>query len=186
MNTREAVASFSHKRLREKPPSGGVSVLRESIPVEPILKAHSERLLRALDWHGVAMVEFKRDNLAGSYKLMEVNGRFWGSLQLAIDAGVNFPSILAKIAVGEKIDPIKDYKIGVKTRWLWGDIDVLLALMLKSRKKLNLTPDYPGRLRSLIDFMHFWGKDLHYEVFNRDDIRPWLFETRSRLLRKPL
>lgn len=182
MNAGEVVASFSHKRLREKPPSGGVSVLRMSIPANPVLKTHSERLLRALNWFGVAMVEFKRDVKSGDYKLMEINGRFWGSLQLAIDAGVNFPSILARIALGEKVQPANDYRIGVKTRWLWGDIDVLLALMLKSRKKLNLPPEYPGRLRSLIDFMHFWGQDLHYEVFNRHDMGPWLFETRSRLL----
>ena len=37
------------------------------------------------------MVEFKHDERDGVPKLMEINGRFWGSLQLAIDAGVDFP-----------------------------------------------------------------------------------------------
>jgi hypothetical protein len=45
---------------------------------------------------------------------------------------------------------------------------------------LRLPPEYPSRWRSFLSFMHFWGKDLHYEVFDRDDIGPWLFETRSR------
>ncbi len=179
MNEGEVVAEFSHRRLREKPPSGGVSVLRESIPVEPVLRDYSVRLLKALGWQGVAMVEFKKDKRTGHYLLMEINGRFWGSLQLAIDSGVNFPSILVKMAKGEKVKPVLDYKVGVKSRWFWGDVDVLLTLLFKKRKTLNLPPDYPGRWRSLLHFMHFWGKDLYYEVFNSDDIRPWLFETRS-------
>jgi predicted ATP-grasp superfamily ATP-dependent carboligase len=179
----KVVASFSHRRLREKPPSGGVSVLRESFPVQPELREYSERLLKALNWHGVAMVEFKRDKRTGVCKLMEINGRFWGSLQLAIDSGVDFPSILVKIALGEKNTPVREYPIGVKTRWLWGDIDVLLTLFLKSRKALNLPPEYPNRWRSFLDFMHFRGQDLHYEVFNRDDIGPFIYETRSRFFK---
>lgn len=184
MNHGEAVAAFSHKRLREKPPSGGVSVLRESIPINQTLRDCSERLLRALKWCGVAMVEFKKDDQAGNYKLMEVNGRFWGSLQLAIDAGVDFPSILARIALGEMVAPIREYKVGVKTRWLWGDIDTLLLILLKSRAALRLPIDYPGRLQSILRFMHFLGKDLHYEVLDFTDIKPWLFETRSRFFKK--
>ena len=46
---------------------------------------------RRLKWHGVAMVEFKRDARDGVSKLLEINGRFWGSLQLSVDAGVDFP-----------------------------------------------------------------------------------------------
>ena len=118
------------------------------------------------------------------FKLMEINGRFWGSLQLAIDAGVNFPSILVKIAAGEDIAPVMSYKTGTKTRWLWGDIDALLARLLKRDKSLNLPKDYPGRLKCALDFIKFWGKDLRYEILDQDDIRPWLFETRRWLLGK--
>lgn len=174
----QPLAWFAHKRIREKPPSGGVSVLRESAPLEPRAAQHAARLLTALGWRGVAMVEFKRDNRDGSLRLMEINGRFWGSLQLAIDAGVDFPALLADIAVGRPLPQLQDYRVGVRTRWLWGDVDALLAVLLKSRRKLNLPPDHPGRWRTLWDFCHFWGRDLHYEILQRDDLRPWLLETR--------
>lgn len=183
-NHGEMIAVFSHRRHREKPPSGGVSVLRESIAFNKIIKNQSEKLLKELNWHGVAMVEFKQDNRTKDFKLMEINGRFWGSLQLAIDAGVNFPSILVKIAAGEDIVPVMSYKTGTKTRWLWGDIDALLARLLKRDKSLNLPKDYPGRLKCALDFIKFWGKDLRYEILDQDDIRPWLFETRRWLLGK--
>ena len=91
------VAFFAHKRLREKPPSGGVSVLSESVKVPPNLYYMGRRILDPVQWHGVAMVEFKvADN--GIPYLMEVNARFWGSLQLAIDAGIDFPWLLYPLA----------------------------------------------------------------------------------------
>lgn len=172
------VAWFAHKRIREKPPSGGVSVLRESAPLEPLATEYAGKLLSSLGWKGVAMVEFKRDNRDGSLRLMEINGRFWGSLQLAIDAGVDFPALLADIAMGRDVPAPRDYRVGVRTRWLWGDVDALLAVMLKSRGSLNLPPGHPGRWRTLWDFCHFWGRDLNYEILQRDDLRPWLLETR--------
>lgn len=84
------VCYFSHRRLREKPPTGGVSVLSESAPLNQQLKESAERLLLSAKWHGVAMVEFRVAEDGTGY-LMEVNPRFWGSLQLAIDSGVDFP-----------------------------------------------------------------------------------------------
>ena len=89
MNKGKPVALFAHRRLREKPPSGGVSVLRESIALPQPMTEYALRLLQYTGWHGVAMVEFKVDRQTGAPLLMEVNGRFWGSLQLALDASVN-------------------------------------------------------------------------------------------------
>lgn len=173
------VAQFSHRRLREKPPSGGVSVLRESIAVDPLAGEFARRLLERLGWHGVAMVEFKQDVRDGRPRLMEINGRFWGSLQLAIDAGVDFPAILADIAQGKAVEPVLDYRRGVRSRWLWGDFDALLMILFKSRETLKLPPGHPGRLASLASFMRLWGRDLHYEVLSLEDPRPWLYETRQ-------
>jgi len=69
-------------------------------------------------WHGVAMVEFKV-SADGTPYLMEVNARFWGSLQLAIDAGVDFPWLLYQLATGRDVESDDDYVTGVKSRWLW-------------------------------------------------------------------
>lgn len=179
LNKGRTVAAFYHRRIREKPPSGGVSVLRESVSLPSELRDYSERLLKALNWNGVAMIEFKQDNRTGVFDLMEINGRFWGSLQLAIDAGVNFPSILVNIALGKQIEPVNCYRIGVKTRWFLGDVDALLARLFKSDKKLQLPPCHPTRIKTIFDFLHFWGRDLYYEVEDISDAGPWFFETRK-------
>ena len=176
----ELVSLFGHRRIREKPPSGGVSVLRESVPVSPQARAYTVTLLDHLKWNGVAMVEFKLDARDGIPKLMEINGRFWGSLQLAMDAGVDFPEILMRIAKGETVEPVFNYKLGVRTRWLWGDVDSLLMVLFKNRTSLHLPKDHPGRIRAIFDFLRFFEKDLHYEIESRDDLRPSLHELSQR------
>jgi len=174
------IAAFSHKRIREKPPSGGVSVLRESIPVDPIAFESASKLLKALNWNGVAMVEFKLDNRDMRPKLMEINGRFWGSLQLAIDSGVDFPSILISTLDDTATSPVFTYETGIKSRWLWGDIDALLLRLIKPSEKLKLPPGADGRITSLMKFMKLWEKNMRYEVLSLDDIKPWLYECRCR------
>ncbi len=88
-----------HRRVREKPPWGGVSTLCEVAPPDPALVEHARRLMEALRWTGVAMVEFKHDPATGRSWLMEINGRFWGSIQLAIAAGVDFPWLYVRQAL---------------------------------------------------------------------------------------
>ena len=125
------VAWFAHRRLREKPPSGGVSVLSESCTVDPHLRDLSQQLLSAVGWWGPAMVEY-RVTPDGVPLLMEVNGRFWGSLQLSIDSGVEFPALLVQLGQGASIALQHHYRVGQRLRWLLGDLDNLL-LQLRGR-----------------------------------------------------
>ncbi len=174
------VAWFSHCRLREKPPSGGVSVLCESIALDPIAVACAERLLTELHWHSIAMVEFKRSDSDGELKLMEINGRFWGSLQLAIDSGVDFPALVARIAGGESIDAPPAYRTGVRSRWLLGDLDRLLSILTRRTASLNLPASHPGRLRSLALVLNP-VQSARSEVCRRDDRGPAWLELRQWL-----
>lgn len=139
------VAMFAHRRLREKPPSGGVSVYRESIALEEGLAGPGVRLLEALDWNGVAMIECKRDAATGRQVIMEVNGRFWGSLQLAIDAGVDFPALLVRCAAGETVLAPRDYRVGVRSRWFWGDVDQLYLRLRNGGSRLQAVREFLRR-----------------------------------------
>jgi len=166
-------AYFAHRRIREKPPSGGVSVLREAVKPDENILGHSCRLLEVLNWNGVAMVEFKIDRHSNTPRLMEVNGRLWGSLQLAIDAGVDFPYLLYQATLGQNIENIRDYRTGVKTRWLLGDLDHLMIILLKKRKRLALPNNFPGKLGTLWEFTKsFFDPDTNLEIWQRDDLKP--------------
>jgi predicted ATP-grasp superfamily ATP-dependent carboligase len=176
------LALFAHRRLREKPPSGGVSVLRESIELPKVMTNYAVELLKKVRWHGVAMVEFKVDGNTGVPRLMEINGRFWGSLQLALDAGVNFPHLLYQLLKGEPVVlPDGGYRVGVRSRWLLGDLDHLLVRTFKSDETLRLPPGYPSRAQCALEFMRFFQKDLHYEIERWDDPAPARYELRMYL-----
>jgi predicted ATP-grasp superfamily ATP-dependent carboligase len=172
-----AVAMFAHRRLREKPPAGGVSVYRESIALEEGLVGPGLRLLEALDWQGVAMIECKRDQATGRHVIMEVNGRFWGSLQLAIDAGVDFPSLLVRCAAGETVPECRRYREGIRSRWFWGDVDHLYLRFRRSRAELQLDNGAGSRLQALLAFLRIHpGRD-RSEVWRWRDPAPFVVET---------
>jgi predicted ATP-grasp superfamily ATP-dependent carboligase len=168
---------FAHRRLRERPPSGGVSVLRESIALPKAMVEATLKLLQPVKWHGIAMVEFKVDTSSQRPLLMEINGRFWGSLQLAVDAGVNFPFLLLNMAMGKaETLPENGYRIGVKSRWLLGDLDQLVMRLRKSDRDLNLPPGAPSKFQSVMSFCRFFERDMFYEVEDLDDLGPSRFE----------
>lgn len=171
------VALFAHRRLREKPPLGGVSVYRESISLDEGLVGPGLRLLDALNWNGVAMIECKREQTTGRYVVMEVNGRFWGSLQLAIDAGVDFPALLVRCAAGEAVPECRQYRVGIRSRWFWGDVDHLYLRLRRRRAELQLENGAGSRLQALRDFLRVRpGRD-RSEVWRWRDPAPFLVET---------
>jgi predicted ATP-grasp superfamily ATP-dependent carboligase len=168
-----SLAWFAHRRLREKPPSGGVSVLCESVPVDPILKHHAETLLRAAGYRGVAMVEFRIGDNGHPY-LMEINARFWGSIQLAIDCGVDFPWLYYLLMQGQSVPVVTDYSVGRRLRWLLGDLDNLLIQLrdplIGGTTKLKAMTSFGGT---------FFDARCWQEVFRWSDPAPALRETRQ-------
>jgi predicted ATP-grasp superfamily ATP-dependent carboligase/protein-tyrosine-phosphatase len=171
------VTLFAHRRLRERPPSGGVSVLRESMALRQPITDYALRVVQSADWHGVAMVEFKVDTASGVPYLMEVNGRFWGSLQLAIDAGVDFPWLLYQLGSTGTVHPaVEPYQVGVRSRWWLGDLDHLLLRLRKTDSELSLPPGSPSKVKTIASFFRIWDAKTRPEVFRLSDPRPGFHE----------
>ena len=138
------LASFAHRRVREYPITGGPSTVCVSV-VDDRLTGYAAALIRELDWTGVAMVEFKKDD---DYRLMEVNPRFWGSLPLATRAGINFPDLLCRRAMGEAIAEAPTAVAGVKLRFLPLDAAAALSALRDPERRW---PYSLGFLRDLFD-----------------------------------
>lgn len=156
----EMRAMTVQRRLRSYPVDGGPSTLRETIrnEVSEVAIAQAQRLLHAMRWSGVAMVEFRIDGRDGSLKLMEVNPRFWGSLQLSILSGVDFPYLLYRMLMDGDIAPVLDYKPNVQCRWLLPG-EILWYL------------NSPQKLKNLREFLRF---DIPDDIISRSDPGPTL------------
>jgi predicted ATP-grasp superfamily ATP-dependent carboligase len=112
--------SLMHRRVREWPPSGGTSACAESVPDAPALAQAGAALLDALRWHGVAMVEFKGALAPGALALIEINAKFWGSHDVALAAGVDFPGDLVALLEGRTLAPAQAPPKAVRFAWPFG------------------------------------------------------------------
>jgi predicted ATP-grasp superfamily ATP-dependent carboligase len=116
----EPLLEFQHLRLHE-PARGGAGPYRQSMPLTPELRDAAVALLRPLRYTGVAMAEFKVNLDTGDWMFIEVNGRFWGSLPLAVAAGADFPLALFQLLVEGRRDFPRRYRVGLRCRNWRGD-----------------------------------------------------------------
>jgi predicted ATP-grasp superfamily ATP-dependent carboligase len=149
MREGELKMEFAHRRIRDVRPTGSGSAVRESVGLDPRVRDAGLKILRALGWHGVAMVEF-RVRADGTPVFLEVNGRFWHSLSLAVYSGADFPLMLARMADGSDVEAAPDYRVGVRCRWLLGDFRHLVEVMRGAPPAF--TGRFPTRARTLASF----------------------------------
>lgn len=112
-------AIFMHKRVKEFPITGGPSAVAESFFDKKLLD-YGLAICRELKWTGPIMVEFKYSSEKDDFVLVEINPKLWGSLDLSVDAGVNIPEIIIKLALDEEIPPVTKYSYA-KSKWLFPD-----------------------------------------------------------------
>jgi predicted ATP-grasp superfamily ATP-dependent carboligase len=178
-------AEFAHRRIRDVHPTGSGSAVRISVEPDPEIRRCSLQILSALRWHGVAMVEYRR--VAGSSPVfMEVNGRFWNSLPLACYAGVDFPALLARMAEEGDIEPAVGYRVGLRCRWLLGDVRHLVEVW--KGPPVGYPGTYPGRLTTLWNVLTPVPGTRH-DLFQWDDPLPelgdWMLLLKRFLERGP-
>jgi predicted ATP-grasp superfamily ATP-dependent carboligase len=137
-NHGEPIAGLTTKRVKMYPVTGGRGILNETTD-EPHLMEKAIALLKKLEWHGPGQVEFKVDSRDGTARLMEVNGRFWGTLDVAIQAGLDIPSMACRIAMGEKVPPVFKYEVGLQYRWIF---PYELAYVATTKNKLQALREF--------------------------------------------
>jgi len=172
----EPLATFVYSRDRELPHSGGISVMRRSIEPDPRLVKYATTLLRAIRWQGVAMVEFKYDAATDQYTLMEINGRFQASAALSLDAGLNYPHLVASLFTGRTLPELAPYRVGVTERWLRGDLQALTEAL--AGRSGRTAP----RRRLIVDFFRDFRPGVRYDEFRLADWKPGVLEAISLAL----
>lgn len=170
----EIVYAFQHRRLHEVPLTGGGSSLRISEEVDPALLAASRDLLAALGWHGVAMVEFKQDAASGAFVLVEINGRLWGSLPLAVAAGADFPRLLYAQHRDLPLPDLPPYRRGLRCRKLASDLQWCEAVFRREADP-RLVP-IPGRGRAAREMLAMFLPGERFDAQSWADPLPGLVD----------
>lgn len=176
MHRGRPLAAFQHRRLREVPVQGGASAFRESVALDPALYRDSVRLLEALCWTGLAMVEFKVG--ASGPRLMEINGRVWGSLPLAVLSGMDFPAKMAELYLfgppPEEVEPDCNYRLQVRARNLRLEC-LWIASVLLGRQRYPFLP-MPSRREGVVALLELLNPAYRFDILSLEDPRPGLAE----------
>lgn len=170
--------SFAHKRILDVNPTGSGSCLRESVDLNKEVFDYSKKLLEGIKWQGVAMVEFRMGDDGICY-LMEINGRFWGSLALGEAAGINFPLALIKSVEGSLGHHKAPYKKGIRLTWELGMI--LRFLRILNGKPAGYPGKYPSRGQGVKELFRILSPKNKFEVLKWYDPLPFLGELSSGL-----
>lgn len=170
-------ATVTHHRLRSLSPTGGASVLKETVDegdLRSTLEGYAQKLVAGLAWSGPIMVEFKVDSDTRIPYLMEINGRFWGSLPLSITAGVDMPYLYYQYTNGEEVpNTVLTNHQYVVTRHFLGDLHhVCLVLFARDKLRSRL---YPGRMHALRNFL-FLPQGTQNDVWLWKDPLPAIME----------
>jgi predicted ATP-grasp superfamily ATP-dependent carboligase len=116
------VARVQQEAERTYPQGLGCSVRGHTVPVDEDLAARVARLLEELGWWGLSELQFMVPE-QGEPRLIDFNGRFYGSMSLALAAGPNLPALWAGIATGRSVDGLAgDAAPGVRYQWFEGDL----------------------------------------------------------------
>jgi len=174
------VVELFGERIREQTLTSGVSTLSRTIEPHTAARELSRRLLRALSWQGPAVVELL-ELPDGSLKLVTIIARMWGSVQLAIDAGIDVPLLCYRIAEGSPLPPVPHVaRPGVTLRWVVGDMQQVIGRLTRGRGAAGQGFGLLPRVKALAAFASPRGAlRTHGDVFDVEDPMPFVFEVQA-------
>jgi predicted ATP-grasp superfamily ATP-dependent carboligase len=149
----QVFAPFQYRSLRELPTTGGVSCLVEAEKLDHELLERTAAMLRAMRWDGVAMVEFMRDRETHACRLLEVNGRYWGCLALALQSGLDYPAYEWRFAHGRDPGIAAGYRVGTRSRWTGGVIRRLGGVGGEAHERLVGTSRFHETFVTALEFL---------------------------------
>ena len=165
----EPVMTYQHRYIRRKSYAGGGSVYRETI-YNRRLDELGRTLLDHLDWHGLACIEFMKDERTGEFVLTEINPRAWSTLPTAVRAGADFPAAHWSLAAGRRAHIDAEYRTGSRGHLLYGELQFVRSL-LEGTTPLVQRPALPVALGQVL-----WSvlRYPRFDHFYPDDPRPFV------------
>ncbi|RBW70188.1 ATP-grasp domain-containing protein [Bacillus taeanensis] len=133
-----------------------------------------KKIVQALDWTGILMIEFKGITEEDAY-FMEVNGRPWGSMDLAISSGVEFPRMMLDLFVHnlsyQKLQKNyqQDYELDAYSKWIVGELNFIRYLLKESLP-------FKQKMKLLIEVLFHKPKKVTYDTFHANDPLPFFME----------
>ena len=175
MHKGDALLTFQHRRVSEWPPEGGFASTCRAVPLTEhrALMEKSIALLRSIGWEGAGMVEYRFDSLTDQAVLMEINGRFWGSLPLAYHCGAAFAWLTYAVHGNDERPGIPKSREDLRCRFMVPETKRLLRILFQQ----NLIQDRSLHFSRIQEFARYIADFIRpgtrYYVFSFSDPMPF-------------
>ncbi len=160
---------FQHRQVRGTSYVGSGGAYRESVAI-PELEAVATDLLDHLEWHGLACLEYLRDENTGEFVLAEINPRMWQSLASSVRMGADFPKYYWQQVTGREAEIDPSYDVGVGCHWLKGELLYVLSLARHDSPHVE-RPSYVDTLRDIAVSCH---ENPRFDYLSLDDTGPFV------------
>jgi predicted ATP-grasp superfamily ATP-dependent carboligase len=147
----QPVGSLVARRRRQYPIDFGFTSTYVETVEQPEVEAAGRRFLASLNYTGLAEIEFKFDARENKYKILDFNARSWTWAALGPAAGVDFPHLLWRLAMGEEVPQVRG-RPGVA--WIHSARDAVAACQETLAGTLKAR-EYLGSLRRCRVFASF-------------------------------
>lgn len=154
----EPVAIHVYKEIKQYPINGGPAVTAISVEKKKWVD-NMLQILTNVGWKGPAHMDVLYDLSSNTPRLLEINPRFWMSLNLSIKSGVDFPYLLYQLANKKEMEEMNPYRVDIKYRWV---LPSEILWLMKS----------PDKFEGMKDFINFWDKNTCYGILSLKDPIP--------------
>jgi predicted ATP-grasp superfamily ATP-dependent carboligase len=177
----QAVRRFQHRRVAEWPPEGGYSSVCDGVDLvlHAELQERSIALLQRIGWEGVAMVEYRHDPVTGIARLMEINGRFWGSFPLAAASGAGFALLAHALQGCGRMPALAPLRSDIRCRMVVTELKRLVRIVFQPGR-IEDRRYRPEPAREVLRFaVDFFRPGVRYFVWSWDDPMPFVRDVRN-------
>jgi predicted ATP-grasp superfamily ATP-dependent carboligase len=130
----EPVVLFANQKIRKSSMFSNPSA-HKSIPISHLADQIDVVVdyLKSIKYRGLFGAELKRDSRNGVFKLLEINARIMGVNNFPPACGVNNVLTAYLDVLGEEVQPVKDYDIGVYSIDFIKDLKIILRFLAKGQ-----------------------------------------------------
>jgi len=158
-------AVLSQQRLVTTWLDGGGGLVNITNDIQKI-KEYTKTIIKHLKWTGPIEIDWIVDSKKNSYKLLEINPKFWGTTQLTISSGFDYPYWLLQYAENESLPNPGSYSPGLMGRWIFDELSAILTVPKDKERLRNELINFFNRFKYRPCVTDIWLSDIKPSIYS--------------------
>lgn len=153
------IGIYMNQKIHQFPPDFGSSAMVLSMRDEEVIEK-AVSFLTKLQFKGLAITEFKRDERDGELKFIEINSRIGLTQRLSIACGVDLAYLYYLSLTGQNPSPVTSQREGIK--WVYLVRDYISFLQKRKKGKMTVAQWIKGLSGKKVEALFTWNDPLPF------------------------